>query len=168
MREFEAKFSIGSLLISLGAAYILRNMYLTNDFFFTFLGIFFLLEGLYNVIAQTAHHEKRETTQSLLLLFIGISILLFELSVLAYSAILLISLIVGSIGLALMLSGAFFSLSERNIFIGVILIVIGLIFAMPVLFNVSDKLNVILKDYGIGILLIVLGIIVFLPRRKGE
>ncbi len=168
MRDFDIRFGLGSLLVSLGAAYILRNMYATQDFFFTFLGIFFLLEGFYNVIGQIARKEKGEATQNLSLAFIGISILLFEFSLITYSTILLIALIIGSIGLAMIISGSLFNYSQRNIFIGIILIIIGGLLFIPIVFNISNSVYRIVRDYGIGIVLIALGVAVFLPKKKGE
>ncbi|MGB9695210.1 MAG: hypothetical protein ACP5SB_02595 [Caldisericaceae bacterium] len=168
MRDFDSRFGLGSLLVSLGFAYILRNLWLTNNFFFTFLGIFFLLEGLYYTAKHFISKEKEEATSYLSLLFIGISTLLFTFDLIRPTTPMVFAFIIGSVGLALLLSGAFFKFSERTIFSGVILVALAFVIFLPFALNISDSVYQLMRTYGIGLLLILLGIIVFIPRNRGE
>jgi uncharacterized protein YjeT (DUF2065 family) len=168
MRDFDTRFGLGSLLVSLGVAYILRNMQLTNDFFFTFLGIFFVIDGLYYLVKHIATKEHEDATSYLSMLFIGISALLFEFFIIRITTPLIFSFVIGSVGLAMLISSAFFRFSQRGIFSAIILIAIAFLIFAPFALNISDSVYQTFKSYGVGILLILLGIIIFLPRNRGE
>jgi len=164
--NLNGKYIDGSLLVSIGAAYILNNAYLVTSFFWCFVGIFLFMLGIYSVTTAIVKKEKTDVTSHFSILFIGISILLFVFSVLGFSKTILFSTIFASFGLAYILSGCFFKYSTRNIIAGFILLGIAVLLFLLLAFNVSHEVYSLIKDYALGILLVILGIIIFLPHKK--
>ncbi|GEM_PF-1266963 len=164
--NLDRKYVGGSLLVSLGAAYIFNNTYLITSFFWCFVGIFLFMVGGYSITLAILKKEKTDATTNFLTLFLGISILLFVFSILGFSRTILFSTIFASFGLAYILSGCFFRYSKRNIFTGLILLGIALLLFLPFAFNISEKVYKIIKDYALGLALVIIGIIIFLPGKK--
>lgn len=168
MADRIGKFSFGTLLIALGIAYILRNTFLVSSFLWTFLGSFLLLEGLLLSSSDLIAKIKKDNITNLFILFLGASILIIQLGILRYSNTTMFALALGSLGLASLISGAFFNYSIKNIAAGIVIIAIALLFFLPFTSMVSEKVQRIIRQFGVGILLIVIGIIIFLPSKKGE
>ena len=168
--NLKGKYVGGSLLVSLGATYILNNINTVTSFFWCFIGIFLFMIGIYSVVLAILKKEKTDVTSHFSTLFLGISILLFVFSILGFSKTVLFSTIFASFGLAYILSGFLFRYSIRNIVTGLILFGIALLLFLPFAFNVSEKAYKIIKNYGPGLALVILGIIIFLggKRRKPE
>jgi uncharacterized membrane protein HdeD (DUF308 family) len=166
--DLNGKYVGGSLLISLGAAYILNNAYLITSFFWCFVGIFFLMLGIYSVARAIAKREKTDVTSHFSTLFIGASILLFVFSIFRFTATMLFSTIFVSFGLSYILSGCFFRYSTRHIIAGFILLGVGVLLFIPFALNVSERVYSLIKDYALGVLLILLGIIIFFPGKKRQ
>jgi len=164
--NLNGKYIDGSLLVSIGVAYILNNTYLVTSFFWCFVGIFLFMLGIYSVTTAIVKKEKTDVTSHFSILFIGISILLFVFSVLGFSKTILFSTIFASFGLAYILSGCFFKYSTGNIIAGFILLGIAVLLFLLLAFNVSHEVYSLIKDYALGILLVILGIIIFLPHKK--
>lgn len=164
--NLNGKYIDGSLLVSIGVAYILNNTYLVTSFFWCFVGIFLFMLGIYSVTTAIVKKEKTDVTSHFSILFIGISILLFVFSIIGFTTIMLFSAILASFGLAYILSGCFFKYSTRNIIAGFILLGIAVLLFLPLAFNVSHEVYSLIKDYALGILLVILGIIIFLPHKK--
>jgi len=164
--NLNGKYIDGSLLVSIGVAYILNNTYLVTSFFWCFVGIFLFMLGIYSVTTAIVKKEKTDVTSHFSILFIGISILLFVFSVLGFSKTILFSTIFASFGLAYILSGCFFKYSIENIIAGFILRGIAVLLFLLLAFNVSHEVYSLIKDYALGILLVILGIIIFLPHKK--
>jgi hypothetical protein len=164
--NLNGKYVGGSILISLGAAYILKNIYFATSFFWCSVGIFLFMVGGYSVTLAILKKEKTDTTINFLALFLGTSILLFVFSILGFSRTILSSTIFASFGLAYILSGCFFRYSTRNIFTGLILFGIALLLFLPFAFNISLKVYKIIKDYALGLALVIIGIIIFLGGKK--
>jgi len=164
--NLNGKYIDGSLLVSIGVAYILNNTYLVTSFFWCFVGIFLFMLGIYSVTTAIVKKEKTDVTPHFSILFIGISILLFVFSIIGFTTIMLFSAILASFGLAYILSGCFFKYSTRNIIAGFILLGIAVLLFLPLAFNVSHEVYSLIKDYALGILLVILGIIIFLPHKK--
>lgn len=162
------KISFGSLLVALGTAYILRNSFLVSSFFWTFLASFLVLYGFLTSVYNFIKKNKKEEIQNLFLLFLGVSILIIQLGIINYTNFIMFALALGSLGLASLISGSFLSYSLRNIFAGIIMLGVSLIFFLPPVMRLSDKAQLIIKQFGIGILLILVGIVIFLPSKKKE
>lgn len=160
------KISLGSLLVALGVAYILKNAYIVSSYFWTFVGVFLILEGLINSLVDLIKKTKREEIEMLFILFVGASILIIQLGIINYSHFVMFILALGSLGLASLISGAFFHYSIRHIFAGIIMIAIAVFFLMPPVLKFSETVQNTIRQFGIGILLIALGLIIFLPSRK--
>ena len=164
--NLNGKYIGGSLLVSIGAAYILNNAYLVTSFFWCFVGIFLFMLGIYSVTTAIVKKEKTDVTPHFSILFIGISILLFVFSIIGFTTIMLFSAILASFGLAYILSGCFFKYSTRNIIAGFILLGIAVLLFLPLAFNVSHEVYSLIKDYAPGLALVIIGIIIFLPGKK--
>ena len=164
--NLNGKYIDGSLLVSIGVAYILNNTYLVTSFFWCFVGIFLFMLGIYSVTTAIVKKEKTDVTSHFSILFIGISILLFVFSVLGFSKTILFSTIFASFGLAYILSGCFFKYSTGNIIAGFILLGIAVLLFLLLAFNVSHEVYSLIKDYAPGLALVIIGIIIFLPGKK--
>lgn len=161
------KISFGSILIALGVAYILNNSRLVSSFFWTFLGVFLVLFGLSMLVLAISRKTRKNEIENLFLLFMGASITIIQLGIVTYSHFVMFSLALGSIGMASLISGAFLQYSLRNIISGIVMIAVSVIFFLPPLVNLSEKVQNIIRQFGIGVVLILVGIVLFLPSKKG-
>jgi len=168
MSNFDTRFGIGSLLVALGGAFILGNVGMVNSVFWTFVGLFLLFEGVYYTVEYTSRSRKIDIEGYLFMIFIGIAILLFTFSILQFSFTLLIAMCLVSIGLAYLVKGFFYKPHSRDLFAGLILIALGIIFFIPSLINISPITYRIMREFGLGILLIVFGIVILIPRKGGK
>jgi hypothetical protein len=173
--DFNAKYAIGSVFVSLGVTFILNSENLITSFFWCFVAIFLFMMGLYGIIRAIIKEERRDLTSHFSTFFIGISIMLFVFSIISFSASILFSAIFASFGLAYVLSGCFFRYSNRYIIAGLILIGLSIILFLPAALNFSDRVYRTIRNYGLGLVFVAIGILIFLPfrgspfrRRKSE
>lgn len=164
--EYSGRFFFGSLLISLGAAFILNNVYIVDSVFWTFVGILLTMNGIFFGIRAFLKKGKNDVSGELFVLFLGITTLLFVFSILKFNSILLFASIFISAGLSLIISGTFYKYSSRSIIWGIILIAVAIILFLPSAVGVSEEFYRIIRDYGIGVMLVVIGIVIFFSGRK--
>lgn len=163
MADIDVRFTLGSLLVVFGLSYIITSFTFVEFPFWTFLGLFFLFEGVYFTVKEI-YKKERHVAIYLSLLFIGISILLFTFNIIQCSSTMVTVSLFVSIGLALLISGTIFKFSAKESIAGIILIAIGLMFFIPHILNISESASRTIRSYGIGGLFIAFGIIVMLPR----
>jgi uncharacterized membrane protein HdeD (DUF308 family) len=167
MKDLDARFTLGSLLFSIGTAFIFNNLMYVNSFLWTFISIFLIFQGAYNTVKALFNKEKPGAGFPLSIFFIGILILLFEFFVLKYSITLLLTGIFASLGLGYILSGIF-SKSLREITGGIIFAIISVFFFLPRVLNLPKSLYEFIRIYWLGIILIAIGVLIFLPKRGGK
>jgi hypothetical protein len=165
MNDTDARYMLGSILLSLGIVYILSNVSIQFSAFWGFVGIFAVFEGSYYTV-KYIFGTHRDITNPLITLLLGITILIFTFRIVQPSFTMVVSGISIAIGIALLISGFVFKISRKEIISGIVLIGFGLLIATPILFNISEQFYRYLRIYGVGLLLVLLGIVVMLPRGK--
>ena len=165
MNDTDARYMLGSILLSFGIVYILSNVTIQFSAFWGFVGIFAVFEGSYYTVKYIFGTHK-DITSSLTTLLLGITTLIFTFHIVQPTFTMVVSGISIAIGIALLISGFVFKISQREIITGIVLIGFGILIATPALFNVSECFYRYLRIYGVGLLLVLLGIVVMLPRGR--
>ncbi len=167
MRDTDARYMLGSVLLSLGIVYILSNIEINFSSFWGFVGIFTIFEGSYYTV-NYIFKKHRNITSPLITLLFGITILIFTFHIVQSTFTMVVSGFSIATGIALLLSGSILKTSKREIISGIVLICFGFLMATPALFNVSEAFYGYLRIYGIGLLLVIFGIAIMLPRGSKQ
>ena len=165
MSDIDARYMLGSILLSLGIVYILSNVLANFSSFWGFIGIFLIFEGSYYTV-KFIFRQHKDITNPLVTLSSGITILIFTFYLIKTSFTIIVAGFSIAIGAALLLSGFVFKVSRKEVISGLILIAFGFLIATPFMFNISKQFYRYLHIYGVGTLLILLGVVLMIPRNK--
>ncbi len=164
MSDIDARYMLGSILLSLGIVYILSNVAANFSPFWGFIGIFLIFEGSYYTVKYVFRQHK-DITNPLVTLFLGITVLIFTFHIVIPTFTMLVAGFSIAVGAALLLSGFVFKVSRKEVLSGLILIGFGFLIATPAIFNISEQFYRYLHIYGVGALLILLGLVLMIPRN---
>lgn len=165
MSNIDARYILGSILLSLGIVYILSNVAANFSPFWGFVGIFLIFEGSYYTV-KYIFRQHRNITSPLITLFLGITILIFTFRIVIPAFTMVVAGFSIAVGAALLLSGFVSKVSRREVISGLILIGFGFLVATPAVFNISEQFYRYLHIYGVGALLILLGVVLMIPRDR--
>ena len=165
MSDIDARYMLGSILLSLGIVYILSNVAANFSPFWGFIGIFLIFEGSYYTVKYVFRQHK-DITNPLVTLFLGITVLIFTFHIIIPTFTMLVAGFSIALGAALLLSGFVFKVSRKEIISGLVLIAFGFLIATPFMFNISEQFYRYLRIYGVGALLILLGVALMIPRNN--
>ena len=165
MSDIDARYMLGSILLSLGIVYILSNVAANFSPFWGFIGIFLIFEGSYYTVKYVFRQHK-DITNPLVTLFLGITVLIFTFHIIIPTFTMLVAGFSIALGAALLLSGFVFKISRKEVISGLVLIAFGFIIATPFMFNISEQFYRYLRIYGVGTLLILLGVALMIPRNN--
>jgi len=165
MSDIDARYMLGSILLSIGIVYILSNVAASFSFFWGFIGIFLIFEGSYYTVKYIFKQHK-DITNPLITLFIGTAVLIFTFHIIIPTFTMTVAGFSIAVGAALLISGFVFKVSRKEIISGLVLIAFGFLIATPFVFNISEQFYRYLRVYGVGALLILLGVALMIPKSS--